>query len=479
MPGYSRGKTLAAIIVVVLGAALVLAAQRVLPFLSVGAGLKAGHMCSGVFVAGRDPGDVLREELANLHPRLRFVPDPVVDRGSRSVTVPLLFGWIERRALYRDSLGCSVMPRGASDGDGAALLRVAIPRPSGDPARIPWPDGDRLAGAPLPPEVDAQALEAALEAAFAGEQTGGQKTIGIVVVYRGRIIAERYAPGFDLHTSYRTWSSAKSLTSALVGILVGQGKLALDAPAPVPEWQAPEDPRRRIRIADLLHMSSGLESEGAWTPDVYWNGIDTAAAVAQTRLETEPGTRWKYSNYDTLLLVRAMHEVIADRSAYLTFPHRALLNRIGMRDTVPEVDPYGNFVLSSQVYTTPRDLARFGLLYLQDGIWNGERILPEGWVEYTTTPAPATLSLPEDHRAHAGYGAQFWLYGRDPRLPPDTYSTSGARGQHATIVPSRRLVVARMGLDPLLDSGWDQRGLVADVLAAIEPTPPPPRGARP
>jgi CubicO group peptidase (beta-lactamase class C family) len=306
-----------------------------------------------------------------------------------------------------------------------------------------------------------------VEAAFSGAQYQPHKTIGVVVVYRGRIIAERYALGFDAHTQYRTWSSAKSLTNALVGILVGQGRLAVGAAAPIPEWQKPGDPRGRITIAHLLHMSSGLESDGAWTPEAYWDGIDTGTVVAQARLEVEPGSRWKYSNYDTLLLVRAMREVIGDARTYLEFPRRALLDRIGMRDTLPELDPSGNFILSSQVYSTPRDLARLGLLYLGDGMWNGERILPEGWVDYTTTPAPATLLLPEDDEAHAGYGAQFRLYGRDRRLPADAYSTAGVRGQHATIVPSRHLVVARMGLDPLLDSGWDQRAFVADVLAAI------------
>ena len=164
-----------------------------------------------------------------------------------------------------------------------------------------------------------------------------------------------------------------------------------------------------------------------------------------------------------------MREVIGDDAAYLTFPHRSLLHKIGMRDTVPELDPYGNFILSSQVYTTARDLARFGLLYQNDGVWNGERILPEGWVEFTAKPAPATLLLPREHRAYAGYGVQFWLYGRHPRLPPDTYSTRGSRGQRATIVPSRDLVVARTGLDPLVESGWDQPAFVADLLSAISP----------
>jgi CubicO group peptidase (beta-lactamase class C family) len=141
-------------------------------------------------------------------------------------------------------------------------------------------------------------------------------------------------------------------------------------------------------------------------------------------------------------------------------PHKELFNKIGMRHTYAEIDPYGNYVLSSQVYTTPRDLARFGLLYLNDGVWKGERILPQGWVEYTTSPAPA--------KADKGYGAQFWLIGIDPRIPDDTFTTSGARGQLATIVPSKDLVVVRTGLDPLIGSKWSQEEFIKDIIAAIE-----------
>ncbi len=286
-------------------------------------------------------------------------------------------------------------------------------------------------------------------------------------MYRDRVIAERYAPGWDSRTSYRTWSTAKSLTSALVGILVGRGALELDDPAPVPEWRAPGDPRGAITVRHLLHMSSGLDRSGAWTPQAYWGGIDTARAAVERTLEAEPGTRWSYANFDTLALVRAMREVLGSRERYLHFPHAALLRRIGMRDTVLETDPFGSYILSSQVYTTARDLARFGLLYLHDGVWQGARILPEGWVAFTRTRAPATAALPEDHEAHRGYGAHFWLYGRDPRLPEDAFSTAGARGQHASVVPSRDLVVVRTGLDPIEGSGWDQRAFVADVLSAI------------
>ena len=462
-----RLRLIVLVICVALISVLVIGARRLLPILSATAGLKAGHMCSAVFVAGRSPDAVLKDEFGNLDPRLRFVPDPIVDRQSRSVAVPLLFGSMTRRALYRAGTGCTVLPPGSSLPDGTALPIVEVPAPGGDPSIIPWPDGDLLSNDPLPPEVDEERLGMVVEAAFTAERELPYKTIGVVVVYRGRIIAERYAPGFGPHTQYRSWSSAKSITGALVGILVGQGRIEIGTPTPIPEWRRPDDPRSQITIAHLLHMSSGLQSEGARTLEAYWGGIDTAAAAARTPLEAAPGTRWQYSNYDTLLLVRAMREVIGDDAEYLTFPHRALLHKIGMRDTVPELDPHGNFILSSQVYTTARDLARFGMLYENDGVWNRERILPEGWVAYTVKPAPATLRLPQDHRAYLGYGAQFWLFGRKPGLPPDTYSTSGARGQHATIVPSRDLVVARMGLDPLEESGWDQPSFVADILSAI------------
>jgi len=430
------------------------------------AGIKAGMTCSGVFAAGRELPDVLREELTGINPMVDRASDPALDRENRAVLVSYEGGDVPRLALFREGLGTILLPPGATIENPGKLPEAAMPMPPGDPAEIPWPDGDRTDGQ-KPPEVDQEALHRAMEAAFTDPKYEPSKTIGVVVVYKDAIIAERYAPGWGMHTQYRTWSSAKSLTNALVGILVGQGKLTVKQPAPIPEWQSPDDPRRPITIENLLHMSSGLESDGAYTTEAYWGGIDTAADAARSRLEAEPGTRWKYANYDTLLLVRSVKEVIGDPAAYITFPRRALFNKIGMRDTVAEVDPYGNFILSSQVYTTPRDLARFGLLFLHDGVWNGERILPEGWVEFTVAPAPAR----RDDRAagRTGYGAQFWLYGFDPRLPDDAYSAAGARGQFCTIVPSRDLVVARMGLDPLVGDKWDHIDFVAQILDALPP----------
>lgn len=423
----------------------------------VAAGYKAGFTCSAVFTAGRDLEAVKKEELRGGDPTIMLVPAPLVDYQARTVYVPYSPLRPPRLAVDHESFGCVLMPPESTLEDVDMLPRVEMPKPAGDPASIPWPDGDLLPQAPLPPEVDQDKLNQAVELAFTGAKYKPHNTLGVVVVYKGMIIAERYAPGWGVHVQYRTWSTAKSITNALVGIMVRDGMLSVHDPVPIPQWR--DDPRGDITIENLLHMESGLKSLGALTRRAYWGGICVADALVQSELEAEPGTRWKYSNFDTLLLVLSIRNVLANDQAYWTLPYRELFNKIGMRDTVPGIDPYGNYILSSQVYTTPRDLARFGLLYLHDGVWNQERILPPGWVEYSATPAPA--------RADGGYGAQFWLLGIDPRIPDDTFSTSGARGQLSTIVPSRDLVVVRTGLDPLVGSRWSQEEFVKDVLAAI------------
>lgn len=424
------------------------------------AGYKAGFLCSGIFIAGRDPEEIAREELLSPDGSPISLVGVKIDRENRAVYVSYEGGNSPRLAVHHGEFGTVLLPPGATFAARASLPQVALPMPEGDPARIPWPNGDLVEEAPLPAEVDESALKRVIDEAFGGKSYAPSTTIGVVVVYRGQIIGEQYALGWDMHTQYRTWSAAKSLTNALVGIMVGEGKLKTTQLAPIPEWR--NDPRSEITVDHLLHMSSGLKSLGSMTLNGYWGGIDTAADAVDSTLKETPGTRWKYSNYDTLLLMRCIKRVLGNTEAYLTLPRRALLNKIGMRHTYPEIDPYGNYILSSQVYTTPRDLARFGLLYLNDGVWNGERILPKGWVDYTVQPAPVEKS------GGSGYGAQFWLYNADERVPPDTYSASGSRGQFSTIVPSRDVVVARMGLGPRTGSGWSQTKFVGAVLDAID-----------
>lgn len=424
------------------------------------AGYKAGFMCSGVFLAGRAPEDIARDELG----RDDGTPMPLdgirIDRENKAVFVDYEGSNVPRLALFVERLGTVLQPPGATLDDHLPLPPDVIPILKGDPAMVPWPHGDLLPEVAVPSEVDQARLRRVVDEAFSGEQYAPSKTTGVVVLYRGQLIAEQYAPTWGMHTQYRTWSTAKSITNALVGILVGEGKLDVKARAPITEWQ--DDERAAITIENLLHMSSALRSKGSMTFDAYWGGIDTAANAVASELAREPGSRWFYSNYDTLLLVKSIKEVLDDEVEYLKFPRRSLLNKIGMRHTFPETDPYGNYILSSQCYTTPRDLARFGLLYINDGVWEGDRILPEGWVEYSVTPAP------QKRGEGRGYGAQFWLMNHDDRVPRDTYTTSGSRGQYCTIVPSRDVVVTRMGIDPNPGSKWDQERFVASVLGAIQ-----------
>jgi CubicO group peptidase (beta-lactamase class C family) len=428
------------------------------------AGYKALTVNAAVFVAHRAPEDVLRDELAGSDPRIATLDDTTIDHANRAVSVQYAGSDVPRLAIHHPQLSTVLLPPGATLKDVASLPKITMPFQTGKPEEIEWPNGDVIPENNWPVEVNRARLDDAIELAFTGEKYKPHKTIGVAIVFNGRLIAERYAPSWGPHTQYRSWSSAKSITNALVGILVGEGKLDVKKPAPISAWQKEGDPRRKITLENLLHMSSGLKSTGSSTPVTYWGGANSANEIVKAPLEVEPRTRWKYANYDTLLAVLSMKEVIGDQDQYVTFPRRALLNKIGMRDTYPQMDPYGNYILSSQVYTTPRDLARLGLLYLNDGVWKGERILPEGWVDYTATPAPAKKS-----GEGWGYGAQFWLFNEDPRVPNDAFTTAGHRGQHVTVVPSRHLVVARMGLDPLVDDSWDQIEFTKDILKTIVP----------
>lgn len=441
---------------------------------SLAAGMKATLTCSSVFLAKREVADVIHHEVGtpdNDVIGVQTLPDPEVDRRTRSVSVKFATTEPPRVAVFRgDRAGCTVLPPGSSPEDVRKVPTVERPAPPGDPSKMPWPQGDVVKRDSSADHGDAARLGETVKAAFDSETYGpNSKSLGVVVVHKGEIIAERYAPGFDRNTQYRTWSTSKSFVNALIGVLVREGKLRVDQPVPIPEWR--NDDRAKITVRDLMHMSSGLRtvlrSSGSNTPRAYWGGVDTAAEIIRQPLVAAPGTRWHYSNFDTLLLVRAMKEVIGDQDAYLRFPWKELYDKLGMRHTVNETDPFGNFVMSSQSYTTPRDLARFGMLFLADGVWNGERILPEGWVDFTERPAPADEALE--------YGAQFWRMSyedgeRDERIPPGVFYTNGRHGQFTTIVPSEDLVIVRTGLDPSNTTpgySFYLRDFVSEVIAAV------------
>src|SRR5690606_36253864 len=284
----------------------------------------------------------------------------------------------------------------------------------------------------------------------------------------GKIVAERYDPGFGPHVAARTNSMCKSVAASLVGVGVRQGLVDLHRKAPLAEWRRPGDPRGEITLDHMMHMASGRYTEAGGNPqgDLYQSGAAAAEVSALNMVDSRPGERFVYAGSDTILLVRALRQAVNDDTAFMTWPHREFLWKLGMTRTILETDWNDDFLISGQCWSTARDFGRFGMLYLADGMWNGERLLPEGWTRYVSTPAPA-----QPASAAAGgarYGGQFWTYGGNDGLPDDAFSPGGALGQYAMIVPSKNLVVVRRGLD--VGEGFKIAKFSADVIAALEGT---------
>jgi CubicO group peptidase (beta-lactamase class C family) len=436
-------------------------------------GQQAIFMCNGLFTSNRSLEQVFAQELA-------FLPEPVgtpsggdyrVDRDRRAVVIGSGVGVPAITAAYREGLGCIVLAPDQTLDDIDALPELVMPPPPGDPATMPWPDGDLVVASPLDPRIDAAALQAASDWAFERESPE-QVTLSLLVVHDGSIVHERYAPGVDVTTRTRTWSTAKSIAATLIGMLVDQGRMDLDEPLGfdwLPAAAVPEtDPRREITLRHVLNMSSGLYPLDNWGLEYatgsgmsYWAGASSVVGARSRPLYREPGSYFDYENYDTLLGVYAMKLALGDEQTYLEFPRRMLLDRIGMRNTLVSPDRFGDYIFSSQVYTNARDLARFGLLYLNGGVWNGERLISKEWIDFVRTAAPAS------NNTGGQYAGQFWLV-PDNRsdVPSDAYATVGNRGQYTIIVPSHDLVIVRRGLD-WGAQGFDRWSLLREVLKAF------------
>ncbi len=417
------------------------------------AAMIAHHIASGLWVVGRHykrtPEEVLAQDIKPF--RVFGWQDDFeyeIDRQRRSVTVRAP-GVPPRTAVYNGDQGSTILPRGAEK---VYFKPTKVPRKLSDAADEPWPMGDAGATEPVPEGVNIGGIVDALESAFAQTE---HNTRAIVVVYDGKIVGERYAPGWTKDTPQISWSQGKSITAALIGVLVQQGHFGLDDFAPVKEWKKEGDPRRQIRIRDLLRMSSGLDfaNLGSSGPKsfirenehnrIYFDALDVFKHAVEQPAEFPPNTKWSYLNSDPLTLGKIVRETVeAQGGDYLTFPQSALFDRIGARNFVLETDAWGNFILTGYDYGSARDWARFGLLHLWGGVWNGERILPAGWTEFVSTPAPADKSL--------SYGGLFWLNrgGRLDQVPKDAYWSEGFMGQITMIIPSRNVVVVRLGPSP-------------------------------
>ena len=434
---------------------------------------KAKILCSGIFISKRNPDTILSQELfVDDLSALRFFKTSI-NYDEQSVTASF-FGLAKRKAIFRQGLGCTLVIDSTENEILSQANPFQVPAPPNQQDRL-WPDGERIETYRLPPEIDETKLKEALDAAFAEPDPARlRRTRAVVIVYQGRIIDERYAQGFSQNTPLIGWSMTKSVINALIGILVGERKLSLEDRDLLPEWSKPGDPRRAITLDHLLRMSSGLEFAEEYThplKDVVSMLLgrgNTAVFAADKRLEAEPGTKWHYSSGTTNIVSRIIRDAIKGSEAeYFAFPRQALFDKIGMGSAIIEPDAAGIFVGSSFMYATARDWARFGLLYLQDGIWQGKRILPEGWVNYSITPAPLA--------PNREYGAHFWLKVPLPfqsrirpahLLPADAFFAAGHEGQFVTVIPSQKLVVVRLGLTRI-EGSWDQESFIAQILRAI------------
>jgi CubicO group peptidase (beta-lactamase class C family) len=437
----------------------------------------AKRLCSSVFVSGRSLAHVRSEELAEAASSgLRF--DLADDPARATVSA----GSVSATAVFRPHLGCTLLRELAAEAllaqlDASAYPEVAMPDPE-----LPWPLGARVDIPESVAGIDLAAVQRAVDRAFAEpDPANPARTRAVVVVHGGRILAERYADPFDAETPQLGWSMTKTVTAALTGMRVADGAFNVDAPVPIAAWHSNAgDTRAIITLNNLLQMSSGLRFAEIYSTGqasdvvdmLYGRGAHAMGAFAASfPLGRVPGSHWSYASGTTNIIAMLLRDSFDSQAAYFAYPRERLFNPLRMTSAVIEPDESGVFVGSSYMYATPRDWAKLGLLYLQDGVWNGERLLPERWVGYSLRPAAAA--------PQGQYGAQVWLNrgaADDPAdrpypdLPTDLYHLSGFEGQNVVVVPTADLVVVRMGLT---STGprvvWP---LVRQVLDALEAPAP-------
>lgn len=431
--------------------AMVLRPERAL---RVGTAVVSEAMCGGVFVSRLPPDRVFAEDIAPnrgmqlLRRHLHYA----IDRSRQTVSTTWL-GHFRSTARFEPGYGCTL-------GEAATVPRPAIP-PAGKPSEPPLEKGSPV-------------LQGILARAFEEPRRPPYRHVRAIVVMRdGKILAERYAPGVGMDTPLLGFSASKSVVNALVGILVRQGRLDIHARAPVKAWDRPDDPRRAITLDQLIRMTSGLdltEDESGFDPvsRMLFIEPDMAGFAEQAKLKIQPGSQWEYTSGNTLIVSAIIRDLVGGHASdVLRFAHRELLAPLGMHHTLLEFDQAGSPIGSTRIYASARDWARFGELYLDDGVADGRRILPRGWVAYSTRQ-----TLESD------YAAGFWINASSNEnarwrvshgMPPDTFYASGLNGQRVVVVPSHHLVIARLGstIDPPND---DMRGLVRLVGAVIAAT---------
>jgi CubicO group peptidase (beta-lactamase class C family) len=426
--------------------------------LKVGVGYKAKALCSALFVSRLDLDVERAPEIADEAYRPMRLFRARVDRGAESVTVSWN-GLFARTATRRPGWGATL-----ALGPVAALPAAIMP--TALKASAPWPEGE--ASAPDAPP----ALARVLDAAFRDDGPKKRRTRAVLVARGGRLLAEGYAPGFAASTPLNGWSMTKSAFGALLGTLVGEGRLSASSRGLLPQWRATGDRRADIALEDLLRMRSGLLFSEAYddlNSDVnrmLFVEPDAGGFAASRPLAFRPGSRWQYASGTSNILSLVARRSLGDRD-YWTWPRRALFEPLGMTSAVLEPDASGTFLASSYLIATARDWARLGLLMARDGVWAGVRVLPEGWVRFLTTPTPQS--------PNGRYGAHWWLKlskelggltQAAANIPADAFHALGHEGQCLTVIPSLDLVVVRLGLSIDI-TAWDHAAFLSQLLAAL------------
>ena len=427
------------------------------------AGYGAKNLCSCVTLGGRQPEDVVKNELGGGILKLgsfEFHPEDSSATGS-------VFGFAKRKAVYRKGLGCTLLSEiEEQELRNQKFILAKAPRLNQD--TIAWPSGN-LVRDTLIAGIDYEKINQAVNDAFTepGEEKN-RRTRAILIVYDGQIIAEKYADGFTKNSRLLGWSMTKSLTNAIMGFLVKEGKIYLNDHPPIEEWK--NDDRNSITINNLMQASSGLAWEEIYSgpsdaTNMLFKKRDAGIFASHAKPAHLPDTKFYYSSGTSNILSWIIRNNVGD-SAYHSFAYNNVFYKIGMNSLVIEPDAGGTYVGSSFSYATARDWARFGLLYLNDGMWGNTRILPEGWVEYTSTPAKSA--------ERGEYGAQFWLNAGAPGhpenkmypdVPSDLFWADGYEGQNVFILPSKNLVVVKLSLSS--GNYLDDNKFLSDIIKAL------------
>ena len=414
-----------------------------LDYANIASSYAAKTVCSCTFISKRPLASIQAEDLY----QVPYV-DVTIDSSTQIVSASI-YGLATAKAIFRKGFGCTLI-NGTSIEELQQQQGFANPSPLADTAQLV-----------ADPQINQPKLTRLVDSIFHEHDPQHLlRTRAVVILHKGKIVSEQYAKGIHQRMPLLGWSMTKSVTSALIGILVKAKKLDIHRPAPVKEWE--EDERKNITIDHLLRMSSGLTFEENYSKPsdatrMLFKEKGAGNYAISSKAGFKPNEKWSYSSGTSNILQEIIRRQFPNSTAYWAFPYQALFQKIGMQSAILEPDAAGTFIGSSFMYATARDWAKFGQLYLQDGVWKNERLLPEGWVKYAATETP---------HSNGDYAAHFWINHHDKTYPQDAFWADGFEGQSITIIPSKELVVVRLGCTPK-SKNFDENRFIKEVVACV------------